>query len=154
MLFVTCEKKNNLRWSGRPWTGLMYPSRAILTLSLQRWKFFMHLIFDVVGHRRNIFNDENFPIYGSSSFTILLSTDSFVWILLTSLCCCNKDFYLVLNDKWNIHSITCIAWLWTQRQFIDVCEKFLLPMEVVPYPQLSYSGRESPWTLGISDLSS
>ena len=28
-------------------------------------KFFVRLIFIVVGHRRNIFNDENFPIYGS-----------------------------------------------------------------------------------------
>ena len=64
MLFVTCEKKNNLRWSGRPWTGFMYPSRAILTSSLWCWKFFVHLIFVVVGHQRNIFNDENFPIYG------------------------------------------------------------------------------------------
>ena len=35
MLFVTCEKKNNLQWSGRPRMGFMYPSRSILTLSLQ-----------------------------------------------------------------------------------------------------------------------
>ena len=58
MLFVTCEKKNSLRWSGRPRTGLMYPSRAILASSLWCWK-----IFDVVGYQRNTFNDENFPIY-------------------------------------------------------------------------------------------
>ena len=39
MLFVTCETKNNLRWSGRPRTGCMYLSRAILTSSLWHWKF-------------------------------------------------------------------------------------------------------------------
>ena len=35
MLFVTCEKNNNLQWSGRLRMGFMYPSRSILTLSLQ-----------------------------------------------------------------------------------------------------------------------
>jgi len=40
MLFVTREKKNNLRWSGRPRTSFMYPSRAILTSSLRHWKIF------------------------------------------------------------------------------------------------------------------
>ena len=67
-ILVCClsrEKKNNLRWSGRPQTGFMYPSRAILSSSLQRCKIFVHLIFVVVGHGRNIFNDENFPIYGN-----------------------------------------------------------------------------------------
>ena len=32
--------------------------------NFRRWKFFVCLIFVVVGHRRNIFNNENFPIYG------------------------------------------------------------------------------------------
>ena len=57
----THKKRNNLRWSGRPRTGFIYPSRAILTSALK----ILCLIFVVVGHRRNIFNDENFPIYGS-----------------------------------------------------------------------------------------
>ena len=34
MLFDTCEKESNPRWSGRPQTGFMYRSRAIFTLSL------------------------------------------------------------------------------------------------------------------------
>ena len=38
----------------------------------RRWKFFMHLIFALVGHRRNIFNDENFPIY-STKYTVYMS---------------------------------------------------------------------------------
>ena len=38
-------------------------SRAILTSSLWRGKNFVHLILIVVGHRRSIFNDENFTIY-------------------------------------------------------------------------------------------
>ena len=37
--------------------SFMYRNRAILTLS----KYFV-----AVGHRQNIFNDENFLIYGSS----------------------------------------------------------------------------------------
>ena len=32
--------------------------------NFRRWKIFVRLIFVVVGHRRNIFNNENFPIYG------------------------------------------------------------------------------------------
>ena len=62
MLFVMCEKKK--RWSGRPRMGFTYPSRAILTSSLRCWKIFVCLIF-VVGHRQNIFNNVNFPVYGS-----------------------------------------------------------------------------------------
>ena len=56
----------------------MYPSRAILTSSHRLWKIvsvekiFMCLIFVVVGHRRNIFNDENFPIYGTK-YTVYMS---------------------------------------------------------------------------------
>ena len=53
--------------------GFMYPSRAILTLSLRRWKFFVCLISIVVGHRWNIFNDEIFPIYGNLQFPTELS---------------------------------------------------------------------------------
>ena len=69
-----CEKNNNLWWSGRPRTGFMYPcSKAILTLSLWHWKFFVRLISIVVGHRWNIFNDENFPIYGNLQFLTELS---------------------------------------------------------------------------------
>jgi len=33
-------------------------------------KIFVRLIFDIVGHRRNIFNDENFSIYGTIHNTI------------------------------------------------------------------------------------
>ena len=77
MLFVTCKKKNNLRWSGRPRTCFMYLSRAILTSSLRHWKIFVRLIFVVVGHWRNIFNDENFLIYG---------------ILFTKLLCIHVTF--------------------------------------------------------------
>ena len=56
------------RRSGRPPTGFMYRSRAIVTnILLVVDKFSPCLIFVVAGHRRNIFNDEKFPIYDVSN---------------------------------------------------------------------------------------
>ena len=103
-----CEKKNNLRWSGRPWTGFMYPSRAILTSSLRCWKIFVCLIFVVVGHWQNIFNDANFPVYGSRK----LSREKLSQMLRFMTIC---------------ESILCEIWergvFWWHQQAI--CESFL-----------------------------
>ena len=43
--------------------GFHVSQQSYLTLSLWCWKIFMRLLFVVVGHWRNIFNNENFPIY-------------------------------------------------------------------------------------------
>ena len=103
MLFVTCEKKNNLRWSGRPRMGFMYPSRPMLTLSLRRWKFFVGLIFVVVGHRRNIFDNENFrsTVATMQHFSLLscmlpLEVPLWPW-----------SFLLVLHsdNTWQLHTL-------------------------------------------------
>ena len=46
------------------------------------WKIFVRVIFVVVGHWRNIFNDENFLIYGSL-ITIYVATTKFNVLLLS-----------------------------------------------------------------------
>ena len=106
----------------------MYRSRAILTSSprhstwgagyvdliIRHWKIFVRLIFVAVGHRRNIFNDENFPIYGihfiSWNHELNIKTVSRYWyqelfcLVPVKFCTVLRVTYLVIRNE--THCVT------------------------------------------------
>ena len=45
---------------------------------------FVRLIFDVVGHRQNIFNDENFPIYGRNRCGHIINVLTSIAVIIIS----------------------------------------------------------------------
>ena len=73
MLFVMCEKKEQSMMVLKTTDGFHVPQQSYphfvtsVLKNVRRWKIFVRLIFVVVGHWRNIFNNENVPIYGNSN---------------------------------------------------------------------------------------
>ena len=80
MLFVMCEKKEQPTMVWKTTDGFHVSQQSYPHIVTSALKNFHASIFGVVGYRRNIFNDENFPIYG------IEITPSHVLCLLDAFC--------------------------------------------------------------------
>ena len=75
MLFDMWEKEQStMVW--KTTNGFHVPQQGYPHFVTSVLKIFMRLIFVVVGQQRNIFDDENFPIYGSKYTSIVAAVKS------------------------------------------------------------------------------
>ena len=133
-----CEKKNNLWWSGRPRMGFVYPSRAVLTSSLCRWKIFVRLIFVIVGHRQNIFNDEK------------ISRSTVHVHLLTFISCLRSFFTSSPPSPTTLSSIIIDSSSSLSSSSSSTCRLFLFPLLPLPTRAGRFVATLRPWSTSVT----